>query len=229
MSRLRYVGGSKPSMIINHEDQDYLKIGLKHNNGAYYYSKEICENIIPRVKTDRSWITVNSEHKCTDHAIVWIHNNEAPDHYDHLVNYKDLILICVFPSTLRAMIERHPKCHCIYLPLSIDIDYVKKFKAKRKTKSTCYFGRMAKCPLEIAENEKIDKIYGNSRDDLLTKVSKYKTVYAVDRCALEAKALGCKVIPCCLEYNKGDKFALIDNKETAKELQRLLNEIDGKV
>lgn len=216
-------------MIINHEDQDYLKIRLKHDNGAYYFSKEICENIIPQVKTDRNWITVNSENKCMDHSIVWIHNNEAPDHYEHLRLYKDLILICVFPHTLRRMIEMHPKFHCIYLPLSIDIDYVKKFKTKRKTKSQAYFGRMAKCPLEISEEAKIDKIFGDNRDDLLTKVSKYKTIYAVDRCALEAKALGCKVIPCYKEYNNGDKFALIDNQETAKELQRLLNEIDGKV
>ena len=215
-------------MIINHEDEDYLKIQLKHDNGAYYFSKEICQNIIPKVKTDRNWITVNSENKCFDHSIVWIHNNEHPERYDFLDQYKDLILICVFPETLRKMIERHPHFHCIYLPLSIDTKYVKQFKAKRKTRKVCYFGRSPKCPKEIAEDKTIAKIDGVERDKLLSEVAKYKTVYACDRCAIEAKCLGCEVIPTYLGYNNGDKFALIDNQSTAKELQRLLNEIDMK-
>lgn len=215
-------------MIINHEDPNYTKIGLKHNNGAYYFSKEICENIIPKVKTDRNWVTVNSENQCMDHSIVWIHNNERPDHYDYLENYKDLVLICVFISTLKEMINRHPHAHCIYLPLSIDTKYVKQFKAKKKTKNICYFGRTIKAPEDIIKNDKIDKIMGEDRDKLLKEVAKYKTVYACDRCAMEAKALGCKVIPCYKEYNQGDKFEVIDNTETAKNLQRLLNEIDIK-
>lgn len=213
-------------MIINHEDQEYKKIGLARNNGAFYFSEEICKNIIPKVKTDRNWITVNSENKCLDHSIVWIHNNEHPERYDFLENYKDLVLVCVFIETLRQMIARHPHAHCIYLPLSIDTTYVKGFKAKRKTKNACHFGRDIKCPKEILENDKIDKISGTDREKLLGLVAKYKTVYAVDRCALEAKCLGCKVIPYDLGYNHNDKFEVIDNKTTAKELQRLLNEID---
>ena len=215
------------STIINHESEEYKAIGLKHNNGAYYYSLEICKNIIPKVKTKRNWVTINAMNQCVDNAVVFIHNNEHPEKYANLSKYDNLVLVCLFPKTLKTMIEMFPKFHSIYLPLSIDSSFVKKFKAKKKTKNTCYFGRLAKCPKELLENDKIDKINGNDRDELLKQVAKYKNVYAVDRCALEAKLLGCNVIPFDCNYNKGDKFAPIDNKETAKELQRLLNEIDG--
>ena len=72
-------------MIISHEHKFYQRnmqyAGHNVWNGAYYYSKEICENIIPRVKTDRSWITVNLPFFGCDHAIVYVHNNMRPDHY----------------------------------------------------------------------------------------------------------------------------------------------------
>ena len=124
------------------------------------------------------------------------------------------------------MIEMFPKYHSIFIPLSIDTEYVSKFKAKRKTKEICYFGRQEKCPESIMKNDKIDKIYGNNREDLLKQVAKYKSCYAIGRCALEAKCLGCKVIPHEGEYEDVE-FPLYDNKEIISELQRLLNEIDG--
>ena len=86
-------------MIIDHNDRRYrdkwnLMEGNKYN-GAFYYSKEIVANIIPNVKTDRNWITVNVQGAGADHAIVFIHNNLHPENYDWLqtYGYKDLILV----------------------------------------------------------------------------------------------------------------------------------------
>lgn len=123
------------------------------------------------------------------------------------------------------MIEMFPHSHCIFIPLSIDVEYVKKFVVKRKTKKVCYYGRLEKCPKKLMKDESIIKLGDGERDKLLKEVGKFKTVYAIGRCALEALALGCNVIPHEGEY-ENTKFTLLDNKEVIPELQRLLNEID---
>ena len=213
--------------IISHLSPEYIALGIGHNNGAYYYSKELLENIIPHIKTERPWILINAENQCMDNAIVIIHNNAHPERYEWLEGYKNLILVCSQIKTLLRMIQDHPKCHSVYLPLSIDTDYVKQFKAKRKTREVAYFGRMAKCPQKIMVDPSIDKIYGEDREALLTTVSRYKKVYAIGRCALEAQCLGCKVLP-----HKGEwenvKWELKDNKDVISMLQKIINEIDGK-
>lgn len=213
--------------IFSHLSKEYKALKIGHGNGAYYYSNELLENIVPKIKTDRPWCLINVEKQCEDNAIVFIHNNKNPERYEWLRPYKNLILICSQPKTLNFMIEMFPKFHCILIPLSIDTAYVKQFKAKRKTKDTAYFGRLEKCPEEILENDKIDKIYGDEpRESLLKKVAKYKNVYCIGRCALEVKCLGGKVITHAGEY-EGVDFELLDNKEIIPELQRLIDEIDS--
>lgn len=212
-------------MIFSHNNQEWKDLNVGTGNGAFYYSNEIIKNIIPKIKTDRNWVTINVEDQCFDHSIVFIHNNKDWVNYKWLSKYKDLILICSSIKTLEHMIEMFPHFHCIYIPLSIDKKYVEKFKVKRKTKNTAYFGRIEKCPKELMENKTVDKIYKEDRDSLLKKVAKYKTVYAIGRCALEAKALKCKVISHKGEYEHAT-FELLDNSEIIPELQRLLNEID---
>lgn len=212
--------------IISHLSPEYIKLGIWKNNGAYYYSKELLENIIPHIKTDRPWVLINAESQCMDNAIVIIHNNAHPERYEWLDGYKNLILVCSQIKTVLKMIEDHPKCHCVYLPLSIDTNYVKQFKS-RKTREVAYFGRMAKIPQKIKDDPKIDKICGTDREKLLKEVSRYKKVYAIGRCALEAKCLGCEVLP-----HKGEwenvKWELKDNKEVIPMLQSIINQIDGK-
>ena len=65
-------------MIIDHTHPLYksrLKdAGNNKYNGAYYYSKEIVKNIIPNVKTDRNWITVNLPN--IDESIDLTYNEE---------------------------------------------------------------------------------------------------------------------------------------------------------
>ena len=87
---------------------------------------------------------------------------------------------------------------------------------------------MCKCPEEILEDETIDKIYGKDREENLKLLSKYKTVYAIGRCALEAKCLKCKVISHKGEY-ENTEFNLLDNKDVVPILQRHLDEIDNMV
>ena len=216
--------------IFSHLSPEYIEEcklhDIKPDNGAYYYSKELLENVVPYIKTDRDWVLVNVRKQCCDRAIVFIHNNKNPERYYWLEGYKDLILVCSQPKTLKNMIEMFPKYHCILIPLSIDVEYVKNFKPKRKTKDTAYFGRIVKCPEEILNNDKIDKLYSEDRETLLRTVGKYRNVICIGRCALEAKALGCNTIPHEGEYEDID-FVLLDNKEIIPELQRLLNEIDG--
>ena len=213
-------------MIYSHLSPEWTKLKIPHTNGAYWYSKELLDRVVPKIKTDRNWVLINAEHSCTDHAIVFIHNNAHPERYEWLAPFKDLVLVCSTVKTLNTMIEMFPKAHSIFIPLSIDVDDVKQFKAKKKTKNICYYGRLEKCPQEILEDETIDKLGDGDRDKLLKQVAKYKTVYAIGRCALEAQALGCDVKSHSGEY-EGVKFELLDNEDIIPELQRLLNEIDG--
>lgn len=215
------------TQIISHESPEWTKLNIPHTNGAYWYSKELLEKVVPNIKTDRNWVLINAEHTCLDHSIVFIHNNAHPERYEWLAPYKDLILVCSSYKTLGTMIEMFPKFHTIFIPLSIDVEYVKQFKPKRKSKKVCYYGRLEKCPVKILEDDSIIKISGDNRDDLLKEVGKFKTVYSIGRCALEATALGCNVISHEGEY-EGMKINLLDNKHIIPELQRLLNEIDIK-
>lgn len=216
--------------IFSHLSKEYIeyckKYNINTNNGAYYYSKEIYNNIIPHIKTKRNWVLLNIPGCCYDNSIVFIHNNKNPERYEWLKEYKNLILICSNINTLKFMIEMMPKTHCILIPLSIDTKYVEQFKVKRKTKDTAYFGRLEKCPSEILADSTIDKIYGVNREKILKTVAKYKNVYSIGRCALEAKCLNCKVKSHRGEYKNID-FKLLDNSEIIPLLQRLINEIDG--
>lgn len=213
--------------IISHLSPEYLNLPITHDNGAYFYSKELLENIVPHIKTKRNWILINAEGKCFDNSIVIIHNNKNPERYEWLKQYKNLILVCSQVKTLQTLIEMHPKFHTILIPLSIDTEYVKKFRVKRKTKEIGYFGRIVKAPSYIIEDDSIDKIYGLDRDKLLKTLAKYKKVYAIGRCALEAKCLGCEVLPHAGEY-ENTEFILYDNKDVIPEFQRLIDEIDKK-
>ena len=210
-------------MIFSHLNQEWKDTHVGTNNGAYWYSKELLENIVPKIKTDRNWVLINVDNQCADHSIVFIHNNANPERYFWLSDYHDLILVCSQIKTLQFLVEMLPQFHTVYLPLSIDTNYVKKFKTK-KTKDWAYFGRECKCPDEIKYSG-VDLIYGKNRDEQLKKVAKYKNVYAIGRCALEAKCLGCKTVSHRGEYENTD-FKLLDNSEVIPMLQKIIDEID---
>lgn len=214
-------------MVISHKHPAYIrkwqKAGKNRYNGAYYYSKEIVENIIPRLKTDRNFITVNVEGVGCDHAVVFIHNNLHPGRYDWLSRYKDLILVCGIPETVEKVAHLGK---AIYLPLSVDVEYVKQFAVKEKTKESAFVGRPAKRKgLKLPKD--IDILENMPRDQLLTEMAKYKEVYAVGRCAIEAKILKCRLKAYDPRFPKVSRWKPLDNAKAAEMLQAELDRIDG--
>ena len=218
-------------MIIDHNHPDYKAkwdtLGDDRWNGAYYYSKEIVENIIPNVKTDRNWVTIrlanNNDHP--DHAIVFIHNNRNPNYYEYLKNYKDCILVCGLPSTAEN-VSFFGKS--IYLPLSVDVKHVEKFKVDEKSKEAAFAGRKVKLAYATTSMPKdVDILTGMEQDDILKEMAKYKKIYATGRTAIQAKILGCEIGVMDVRFRDPSVWKVVDNLEAAKMLQKMLDEIDG--
>ena len=212
-------------MIISHEDPESIEershLGPSFHNGAYYYSKDIVENIIPNVKTDRNWITIMVGKKCLDHSIYFIHNNLYPYKYNFIKNYKDVIVVSGTPETAKRCRNLG---YSFYLPLSVDVNYIKKFKTK-KTKEACYAGRKCKIYSELVPKD-VPKLGGMEHDDLLKEMAKYKQVYAVGRTAIEAKILGCEVLPYDPRFPDPSVWEILDNKDAAKMLQKYIDEVE---
>ena len=214
------------SEIVDHNDESY-KFMASHldqadrYNGAFYYSQEIVEHFIPNIETDYNWITVNVPYKAFDHSIVFIHNNREPEkHYSWLKDHKDLILVCSVPRTMERVKDIGRP---IYLPLSVDVEYVKKFKKPYKTRQQAFVGRLNKRKNKKLPRD-IDIIGGLPRDTILQSMSHYQKVYAVGRCAIEAKVLGCEIGVYDDYYPDPDFWQIYDSREAAKELQRKLKE-----
>lgn len=214
------------SLIISHEHPEYRKarslIGKDKWNGAYYYSIEICENIIPLVKTDRPWITINVKDRRLgrDRAIVFVHNHkQCPQTYDWLAGYKDLVFVC---SEKADMPKLEYLGTPVFLPLSVDTGYVEQFRSK-KIKDVAFAGRPERAR-EYRLPDGIDCFGHLPREEFLAELAKYRQIYAVDRVAIEAKVLGCEVL---MPESVQDHWPVLDNKDAAKLLQEKLNEIDA--
>lgn len=219
-------------MILDHTEPNYVK---KRNsltngnkfNGAYYYSREIVKNIIPHVKTDRNWVTVRlADIPIPDHSIVFIHNNRNPNYYEFLRQYKDLILVCGLERTVENM-QYFGKA--IYLPLSIDVEYVKRFRVEEKTKEMAFAGRLIKISkmYHAPVPKECDILTNMPQNRLLRAMADYKKVYCTGRTALQAKVLGCEIGVHDPNFPDPRIWKVIDNRDAAKMLQDMLNEIDG--
>lgn len=199
------------------------------HNGVYYYSNEIVENIIPLMKTDRPWDTLGMKGVGSyDRAIVFIHHNLNFDSvYKWLKRYKDLILVVSSWTTYAAAQDAGYKV--IFLPLSVDVDYVKKFKTD-KTKKACYAGNRWKFKADDISKYVPDGVdfppKDLPREELLKFIAPYKQCYAVGRCAIEAKVLGCDIKVCDSRYPDPKFWKVLDNKDAAKILQRELDKIE---
>ena len=216
-------------MIIDHTHPLYksrLKdAGNNKYNGAYYYSKEIVKNIIPNVNTSRNWVTVNlpnlDPNIRLNHSIVFIHNNLQPNAYQWLRRYYDLILVCGVPSTMeKVKFFGKP----IYLPLSVDVKSVEKYKTLYKSKDAAFAGRLNKMTKRLPSN--IDILSGIPQSKLLVEMSRYQKIYAVGRTAIQARILGCEIGVYDERFLDPSIWRVIDNKEAAKILQNELDKID---
>lgn len=200
------------------------------HNGAHYYADEIERNIIPLVKTDRNWDCLGmrmTNHP--DHCITFLHHNlNFNTVYGWLKKYKDVVLVASSWTTYAA--ARDAGYKVIYLPLSVDVEYVKQFKTE-KTKRACYAGNRWKfkdADLAKYVPDGVDFPPANlPREELLKFIAPYKECYAIGRCAIEAKILGCKIMKCDHRYEPDD-FPVLDNKDAAKILQEELDKIDGR-
>lgn len=199
-------------------------------NGAYYYAKEIEENIIPLVKTDRNWDCLGmrvTQHY--DHSIIFLHHNlNFANTYKWINKYKDVILVASSWATYAAAQDAGHRV--IYLPLSVDVSYVKQFRTK-KTKGACYAGNRWKFKdVDLAKHvpDGVEFPPANlPREELLKFIAPYRECYCIGRCAIEAKILGCEVKVCDSRYPDPDYWEVIDNKNAAEILQRELNKIDN--
>lgn len=199
-------------------------------NGAYYYAKELEKYFVPTIKTDRPWDLLGM--RLTGHfnrSIVFLHHNlKWEETYRWIQRYKDLVLVCSSLETYKwAKTTGH---HAIFLPLSIDTEYVKKFAAE-KTKDACYAGNRWKFKEEdIAANIPAGVDFPPEdikREELLRFIAPYKKLYAVGRCALEGKALGCEILPFDSRYPDPSFWEVIDSRDAAKKLQHELDMIDS--
>lgn len=213
-------------LVLSHEDRDYRRTWRRSGggkyNGAFYYSKEIVKNIIPNVRTTRNWVTVNVRGKAFDHSIVFVHNNMHPEHYEWLKRYKDLVLVCGVPSTVGKVSHI---ARSVYLPLSVDVGYVRQFE-REKDRDVAFFGRKGKS--KGHDFGDADVIFGLPREDMLPLMARYRRVYAVGRTAIEARVLGCEVLPYDERFPDPSVWEVVDNLEAAAMLQRLLDGIDGR-
>ena len=219
--------------IIDTTDKQYigLQIGMPkgQHNGVNYYSLEIVKNIIPNVKTDRPWDTIGMRGVGSlDRAIVFLHHNIHPSkNYSWLSKYNDQILV-----TSNRMVEEWAKTtgrKVIFLPLSVDVEYVEQFKAE-KTKDACYSGNRWKFKdADLAKYVPDGVDYPPEdleREELLKFIAPYKKCYCIGRCAIEAKILDCEIMKCDHRYEPDD-FPVLDNKDAAKILQKKLDIIDN--
>lgn len=212
-------------MIINHDTPEYRKkweSSISNRwNGAVYYSKEICKYIIPHINTDRNWITVNVKNIGCDHAIVFIHNNLHPENYEWLSKYNDLILVCGIRETM-PKVQHLGKT--IYLPLSVKVSDVEKYRTE-KTKEIAFAGRRSKRKgIELPKD--IEYLEALPRTKFLEELAKFRRVFAVGRVAIEAKILGCKVLPYDDRYPNPKRWRVLDSSEAVKILQKKLDKAE---
>lgn len=114
----------------------------------------------------------------------------------------------------------------IYLPLSVCVKDVEKWKTI-KTKDTCYAGRKGKfasCNVDLSTPH----VQGLNHEDFLKELAKYRRVYAVGRTAIEAKILGCKILPYDPRYPDPSIWKILDTFDAIKILQKEVDKIDGR-
>ena len=65
------------------------------------------------------------------------------------------------------------------------------------------------------------------REELLKWVAPYRKVYAIGRCAIEARVLGAKILPFYAPFPDPNYWKVVSNQEAAQLLQKVLDRIDN--
>lgn len=212
-------------MIIDHTNRFYTNI---IPNGALIYSMHIVKNIIPLIKTERNWVTIDCN-QCVDDAIVFIHSNVDLERYEYLKEYNNLVLVASQPLTVQKLKEGNYADHVIYLPLSVDTKELLKYKDLKPhyRGGTCYAGRPDKPFVSgLKQDKNIVHLSCLTHPDLLKKLNYFQYCYAVGLTAIEAKFMGCTILPFDKRYPDTRVWTILDGKDAAKILQRKLDKID---
>ena len=96
---------------------------------------------------------------------------------------------------------------------------------KNKTKEAAFAGRRNKITNHVPSSA--DILTDMPQSALLKEMAKYKKIYAVGRTAIQAKVLGCEVLPYDNLYPDPKVWKVIDCSEAANILQQELDKIDG--
>ena len=65
------------------------------------------------------------------------------------------------------------------------------------------------------------------REEMLARIARYKKCYAVGRTAIEAKILGCEILPYDPRFPDPSIWKVFTYDDAVKLLQKKLDEIDG--
>ena len=197
-------------------------------NGAYYYSKEIEENILPELKFDMFFITAGAalytSQEIPDGAIVICHDNRSTKRSYGKLFGKGVIWVCSKHSTVETLEGYGEKA--VYVPLSIDTEYVKQFK-RRKTKDIAYVGNAWAFKREYLNSLPVDieQLSDMPRVKLLKEMAKYKRVIAEGRCLMEAQVLGAKTEVPKYDGHESVYVEALDNREAIKYWREALQPI----
>lgn len=215
------LGTKTPSFIKWHNKQ-----GVTRNNGSYWYAREIEEIILPQIDKKLFIVTaaasIYGSHEIPDNAIVVCHDNRTTVNSYGFLFKKNILWICSKQSTVKTMLKEGERA--IYIPLSIDTEYVKQFN-RRKTKEIAFVGNswafkksyLSTLPKSIAQISNLE------REDLLKEMAKYKRVIAEGRCLMEAQALGCKCEVPKYENLESVYVDLLDSRDAIPLWQEALN------
>lgn len=197
-------------------------------NGAYYYSKEIEENILPELGFDMFYITAGAAlytaRELPDGAIVICHDNRSTKQSYGKLFGKGIVWVCSKHSTVETLDGYGERA--VYVPLSIDTEYVKQFKRK-KTKDTAYVGNAWAFKREYLNSLPIDieQLSDMPRVKLLKEMAKYKNVLAEGRVLQEAQILGCKTEVPKYDGHESVYVEALDNREAIKYWREVLEPI----
>lgn len=165
------------------------------HNGAHYYAKEIEELILPHIDADVFVVTTGGTvqpKKVPDGCVFVCHHNIMPvETYKGFLG-RGILWVCSKQSTVEKLEKAGEKA--VYIPLSIDTQYVEKFKTE-KTRDIAFVGNFwgfKENYLEALPNH-IHQVGGLPRQRLLEEMAKYRRVIAEGRCNMEAQVLGCEV------------------------------------
>lgn len=135
-----------------------------------------------------------------------------------------MIWVCSKHSTVKTL-EGYGE-RAVYVPLSIDTEYIKQFKRK-KTKDTAYVGNARAFKREYLNSLPVDveQLSGMARVKLLKEMAKYKRVIAEGRCLMEAQVLGAKTEVPKYDGHESVYVEALDNREAIKYWREALKPI----